>query len=165
MSSIEISKPYAMSPNSAGGVEVLHEIYNATDKTMKYITITYVPYNSVGDIVSCTVKKISEARCQLTGPILPGKCDFISWKNLWYNPTIDTAKIKEVKIQYMDDTEETISGEDIVDFDSPDSKFGNTRRLERETKEKKKKKIKLIVGGIIVAFVLLSIISTIKSLF
>ena len=165
MSSIEISKPLTTT-NSAGGVSVFHtEFFNASEKEIKYLTFTYVPYNSVGDVVSCTIKKISEARCQLTGPIEPNRKDFIKWENLWYNPTISTAKIKEVKIQYMDDTEETISGEDIVDVENPNSKFYQLREIERkeeEEKNKKAKKKKLIIGGIIAIVAIILVIMMMK---
>lgn len=123
MSSIEISSPYTPSPNSAGGVDVCHTIFNASEKSMKYITFTYIPYNSVGDILSCTVKRQSEMSCKVTGPFTPGQESYLHWENVWYNPTVVDAKIKEVKIQYMDDTEETIAGEDILDEENPDSEL------------------------------------------
>ncbi len=156
MSSIEISKAYAKTPNSAGGVDVFHEIYNATEKEMKYITFTYVPYNSVGDMVSCTVKKRSEVSCKLTGPFKPGDATYVDWKNVWYNPTISLTGIKEVNIEYMDGSTETIPGGEILDIENPDSKLGKIREAERikqaeeeEIARKKNKKKMMIIGGIV----------------
>ncbi len=155
MSAIEISKAYVSIPNSAGGVDVFHEIYNATEKEMKYITFTYVPYNPVDDIVSCTVKKKSEVSCQLAGPFKPGDVTYVDWKNLWYNPTISSTRIKEIEIEYMDGSTEMLLGEEIVDFESPDSKLGKIREAERlksaeeEEMARKKKKKMIIIGGII----------------
>ena len=164
MSAIEISTPYTRSPNSAGGVDVFHEIYNATEKEMKYITFTYLPYNSVGDLVACSIKKTSEAICKLTGPFAPGKSTYVDWKNVWYNSTIQKVKLKEVKIQYMDDTEEIIDGESLIDIrNDPESKLGKIRAIERAEREKKEKKQKLIIGGIIAAVAILFFVAVLKA--
>lgn len=110
-------------PNVAGGIGVKHEIYNASEKGIKYITFVYVPYNQVGDAVACTTTGQIEVRGKLTGPIKPDEKSEVQWDVLWYNPTITKVTLKEVIIQYMDDTQITINGEDIKNIDSHDSVY------------------------------------------
>ena len=136
MSAIEVGEILSAS-NSAGGVEVFHQIYNASGKEIKYITFLYEPYNAVGDKVACTIKKTSAVSCKLTGPIAPKADTYVSWKNVWYNPTISEAKIVWMNIEYTDGTEETIAGENILTVNDPESNLGKMRQAERETKAKK----------------------------
>ncbi len=113
-------------PNSAGGVGVEHFYYNGSEKEIKYLTFTYVPYNSVGDVVYCTVSGQDEARIKITGPIAAGekaKKLTVSEDALWYNTTITTVKIKSAHIQYMDASEATIAGEDILSIDDKSSEY------------------------------------------
>ena len=118
---------WTSSPNEVGGIGVRHTVYNASDKSMKYITFVYVPYNRVGDPVASKVGGDVEARGKLTGPLEPNGKANVEWKILWYNPTIAEVKLKEVIVQYMDGTEETIKGEDILDIDSPESVYYQKR--------------------------------------
>ena len=119
-------------PNNVGGIGVKHEIYNASDKAMKYLTCVYLPYNQVVDVVSSTTTGESEARCKLTGPFSPNEKSEVQWEVLWYNSTVTKVKIKEVIIQYMDDTEETISGDDLKDISNKESVYYETRGKQEE---------------------------------
>ena len=121
--------------NNVGGIGVKHEYYNASDKTMKYITFVYVPYNRVGDVVACSTTGTVEARGKLTGPIQPNTKSSIEWEVLWYNPTITKVVLKEVIIQYADDSEETLSGEDIKNIDSTDSVYYKKRGKKEQTRK------------------------------
>lgn len=124
--------------NSVGGVSVSHMYFNASGKEMKYITFTYVPYNSVKDMVTCTVSKKSKASGRLTGPIEPKYYGVIEWDNLWYNPTVSHVLVDEVYIEYMDGTSETIDGKDILDTQDPNSSYANFKREMEEEKERKR---------------------------
>ncbi len=157
MSSLEITTPHSKRPNTAGGVDVLHRIYNASEKEIKYVSFTYIPLNQVGDVVKCKIKDRAEAYCKFTGPIAPGEETLVSWENLWYNPTVDSVKITEMKIEYTDGTVETVAGEDIIDTSHPESKFG---KIERE-KERRAKMTKRIVGGVIGVIALILLITSI----
>ena len=55
--------------NSVGGVELDITWKNMSDKTIKYITFTLMPYNAVGDLVKCEIRNSSIANCKVTGPI------------------------------------------------------------------------------------------------
>ena len=112
---IRVSKVYTGNPNSAGGVD-FHVVWqNTSNKVIKYCYFTVVPYNSVEDIVSCTIRHQSEFTGKVTGPIDPGQWygENYSWQNAWYNNTIVKAKLTKIQIDYMDGTSEKLSGEDI----------------------------------------------------
>ena len=112
--------------NSANGVGVRHRYFNASDKVMKYITFTYVPYNDVGDQVCCTINKKVEAAGRLTGPVEPKEVGSVEWDVLWYNPTISEIQLAEVSIEYMDGSKETLIGNDIGDMDAEGSVYYET---------------------------------------
>lgn len=55
--------------DSVGGVSPSIGYRNNSGKTIKYIDFTMVPYNAVGDPVSCTIRGYSSAVGEVTGPI------------------------------------------------------------------------------------------------
>ena len=55
--------------DSVGGVSPSIGYRNNSDKTIKYIDFTMVPYNAVGDTVSCEIRGNSAATGRVTGPI------------------------------------------------------------------------------------------------
>jgi hypothetical protein len=112
---IKIIKVYTSPPNSAGGVDV-HTIWtNKSNKTVKYISFQWVPYNAVGDIVSCEIRGEIQKGGRVTGPIKPGQTYGYnySWECEWYNNTITRAKLMEIEIEYMDNTAVKIEYPDI----------------------------------------------------
>ena len=108
------SSGFFSGPNSAGGLDVKGTIVNTGEKTIKYITIYFQPFNAVGDAVGCDVHNVSERGLRCTGPIAPnGTHDF--WgENHWYNHSIKTVKVTKAAIQYMDGSEETIPESEIT---------------------------------------------------
>ena len=96
-------------PNSAGGVSVVLNLTNTGTKTIKYAYFTFCPYNAVNDIVSDSISGKSEKLGTCTGPIGPNETKSgILWENLWYNHSIQMVRIKEVTLEYMDGSKETI---------------------------------------------------------
>ena len=122
MSTIEVGK-ILTTTNTADGVKVSHEYYNAGEKGIKYITFSYLPYNSVNDVVACRINGKTEASGKLTGPIPPKHYGNITWENMWYNPTVTTAVLTKIYVQFMDNTEEVIGGKDILTIDDPKSSY------------------------------------------
>lgn len=57
--------------NSADGVSVGVYWRNVSQKDMKYLTFTLVPYNGVGDQVYSSIGSKSEVRCRVTGVLPP----------------------------------------------------------------------------------------------
>ncbi len=109
--------------NSVNGAGVEHWYFNATDKEIKYLTFVYVPYNQVGDQVQCTMSRKSEVSCKLTGPIKPYHENNVKWEALWYNPTVTKIELVQIHIDYMDGSEETIDGADVVDMSDKQSVY------------------------------------------
>ena len=163
--SIETDSALATFPNSANGVGVFHKYYNAGDKTIKYLTFTYVPYNDVRDVVSCSVSGKSEVDCRITGPIKPDTKSEARWDVLWYNPTVSRTKISRVHIVYMDDTEEVIEGNNIMNIYDEKSvyyaKHGAAEKKEREERKKKEKESSLTLSYIF--FMVFFLIKALKS--
>ncbi len=142
MSTIEVGLVKVTRSQITDKVDVFHAFYNAGEKEIKYITFTYVPYNSVKDAVACTVSGEIEKSGKLTGPIPPKHKSFVKWENMWFNPTIESAVLTEIRIQYMDNSEEVIEGEDIVSIHDKNSIYYRDigRKEEEERKEAAKKR-------------------------
>jgi hypothetical protein len=102
-------------PNSVGGVDVNVHWTNKSSKTIKYVSFDVVPYNAVGDVVACEIRRHAEAGVKETGPFRPGQGNRPneSWQNVWYNPTIRRAELTGIRIIYMDSSNETITGADL----------------------------------------------------
>ncbi len=102
-------------PNSAGGVDVGFDIKNLSEKTIKYASIFCVPYNAVGDAVSCSISGKVEDGVRFTGPLGPNQVAYNKlWSNAWYNHSISSVVLTKVIIEYMDGTTETIPGSQIT---------------------------------------------------
>ncbi len=100
-------------PNSVGGVSVRFQYRNDSDKTVKYVTFTVVPYNAVKDVQKCTTRGKSEVHLRVTGPITAGLSGNCTFENVWYNSTISTIELTKIKIDYMDGSTETLKGGEI----------------------------------------------------
>ena len=146
MSTIEVGRISKTIERISSGVDVQHEYYNAGEKTIKYITFSYIPYNSVNDIVACTASGKTEVNGKLTGPISPKHKSYVEWRNMWFNPTVSTVVISRIHIQFMDDTEEVIDGKDVVFTDNPKSAYyrditiPEQKEAEKRNKEAEKRK-------------------------
>ena len=125
-------------PNSVNGIGCKHTFYNYSGKRIKYITFTYLPYNQVNDVVTCHTTGKSEASCRLTGPVEPKENCKLEWDALWYNPTITRAELKEVFVQYMDGTEETIPGSQVLSIFKPESEYQKEKALKAAAETERK---------------------------
>lgn len=104
-SSIKVIKVWTASPNSAGGVDLYINWKNLSDKVIKYAYFTITPYNSVNDTVNCTIRHYSSFTAQDEGPYSKGQGTSgtgYCWENAWYNHSIKGAKLRSVRIVYMD---------------------------------------------------------------
>lgn len=117
-------------PDYAGGVSVKFSIKNLSEKTIKYYTLTFVPYNAVGDVVTCSISNVSEHSVKGTGPV--GKNCTQNNKILrtaWYNPSITKVVLVSAEIEYTDGTKETIDGKEIKPINAPASEDSATAFL------------------------------------
>lgn len=100
--------------NSAGGWSIVWSFKNNTNKTIKYASFWFTPYNAVGDQVMCSIRRVSSDGIKYTGPLAPGGIHKGAlWANAWYNSSIDNVYLTHVYVEYMDGTEEKIEASDI----------------------------------------------------
>lgn len=99
--------------NSASGVDFsLDWAFLDKGKTVKYLYISVLPYNSVGDQQRCNIGGYSLFEGKITGPIsAETSLRQSTWKNAWYNNTIACLSIVKVKVEYMDGTSYTYINE------------------------------------------------------
>ncbi len=118
-SSIEIIKYYTSKPNSAGGVDCNIIWKNLSEKTVKYIWFTVVPYNAVNDRVKGEhdYNSNGEKNVKVTGPIKSNQINGNGtyWDCLWYNWTIDYMLITSIEIEYLDGTKIYTSDINIIE--------------------------------------------------
>lgn len=116
--SIKVSRIWTAQPNSAGGVDLYINWKNLSDKVIKYAYFTVEPYNSVNDTVTCTIRHYSEFTAQDDGPFKKGQGTSGTgyyWENAWYNHSIRGARLKSVRIIYMDGDSLDVS-EKYIDY-------------------------------------------------
>ena len=109
-----IYEAYTETPNSAAGVDVVINTINLSDKTIKYINWTVVPYNAVGDKVRGEIRRRSEASMYETGPISPYERTSGSWETIWYNYSITCMEITRLSIEYMDGSKKTYANRNSI---------------------------------------------------
>lgn len=104
----DISDQWHAYPNSAGGNSVRLAIKNTGTKPIKYYRLCFAPYNAVGDMPE------PEKWFKGTGPIAPNSISGERYfENVWYNYSIESVKLVEAEIEYMDGTKKTIQGDQI----------------------------------------------------
>lgn len=104
---------FANGPDSVGGVGVQFSFRNEGEKTIKYVTISFIPYNQVGDAVASSIGGRSEFGIICTGPIAPNKKQSGRCECIWYNYSITSVRVSKAEIEYMDGTTEVIDGTNI----------------------------------------------------
>lgn len=90
------------------GTSVKIDVYNPTQKTIKYIWFTFVGYNAVGDKI-IDRKRGGNITMQGIGPIKPGENGSYKYDYVWFSDLVETAKVLSLKVQYMDGTILTVS--------------------------------------------------------
>lgn len=129
-------------PNHVDGVGVKHDFFNASEKDIKYLTFVYEPYNQVGDVVTCQTSGETEGIGKLTGPIKSHEKYEVKWDALWYNPTITRVVIKEIHVQYMDNSEETIPGDQLLGLYDDNSEYKKQESARKSAEEARKQQQK-----------------------
>lgn len=87
-------------------------VVNPTSKPIKYISIFFTGYNSVGDPVFDRIKGKSRMQVRAIGPIQPGERGEYVWKHMWFNKLVTDFKIHEIRVEYMDRSVKVIKGAD-----------------------------------------------------
>ena len=90
------------------GTSVNVSVYNPTKKKIKYLWFTFIGYNAVNDVVVDRLKGTSKITVKGIGPINPEETGTYKYDYVWHTDLVDTAKISQIKVQYMDGTFKTI---------------------------------------------------------
>ena len=121
--------------NSAGGVDMKIAWENTSTKTIKYVYFTVEAYNAVDDKVYCEIGDYNEFTGYSTGPFEAGYTNLLYddwedeysvdtyWENCYYNSDIRYFVLTNIRIVYMDNTEENIE-KDYVDYAFTDIPHG-----------------------------------------
>ena len=83
-------------------------VYNPTKKKIKYLWFTFIGYNAVNDVIIDRLKGTSKITVRGIGPINPDESGTYKYDYVWHTDLVDTAKISQIKVQYMDGTFKTI---------------------------------------------------------
>jgi ribosomal protein L30/L7E len=116
--SIEIINYFTSKPNSVGGVDCNIIWKNISEKTIKYVNFTVIPYNEVNDPVKGQIDFGEGGKTlSVTGPVkmnqVYGRDTY--WGTVWYNSSINYMKIIKIEILYLDDTSISTSDLDIIE--------------------------------------------------
>lgn len=91
-------------PDSAAGVGAVVRLMMLDESlTLKYLELTYTPYNAVGDQVASEHRGgLSRSKHKVTGPLNFADGETL-WGGdpIWYNPSIHCIKINRVDVEYM----------------------------------------------------------------
>ena len=103
--------------NSVGGVEWNFKFTNNSDKTIKYITMSWDCYNAVGDKVYDEITGKSSYSTQYTGPLEPGQTtDTMCTTSLFYSYSYKTSKLTKLQVEFMDGTKVQVTDDLYTDI-------------------------------------------------
>lgn len=98
---------YSISDNGyATNIDI--KVGNPTTKTIKYIWFSFAGYNAVNDPVKGPRGKNLIVK-EGIGPIEPDGMASYHFDNAWFNTLVETIEVKQVKVQYMDNSVKMIS--------------------------------------------------------
>jgi len=111
---IEIRKVYVGTPNFVGGVDFMIVLKNTSGRSIKYLDVSVIPFNRVGDVVEDEISGEALKVCKVTGPIFPSnKYELISFETVWYNKNITSVSIVKVVITYMDNSSQSFQDDSL----------------------------------------------------
>ncbi len=101
--------------NSAGGVEPYFVFANPNALSpIKYIDLSVVPYNAVGDLISSTIGGKTTAGLRFTGPLSHTDGDKrADWGPIWYNSTANCIKLQSVRVIFVNGKSLSFSGKSL----------------------------------------------------
>jgi hypothetical protein len=91
------------------GVTAKFEVFNPTNKTIKYVTFYVSGINAVGDKVYNIRQQNYISEFRGVGPIKTNESANYEWEYAWFTDVVETLKIIKIKIQYMDGSAKTIT--------------------------------------------------------
>lgn len=94
------------------------QIQNLSNKTIKYITVNLIGYNSVNDKI--IEKGTSIKTVKGVGPIPKNEAASFNYKYVWFTDLVETFKITSLKIQYMDGSIKNIDNPKLISLSQDD---------------------------------------------
>ena len=84
------------------------EVFNVTDKIIKYVIISVVGFDPVGGKVW---DNGYVSKCRIIGPLEPGESGDISFEELWKNKfhIVDSVGLTQITVMYKDGSSKTIN--------------------------------------------------------
>lgn len=101
-------------PNDFSGCDYSLWYDNLSQKTVKYLNWNGNVYNAVGDRVSCEIRRTGQFSGRSTGPVGPGERGGGVWEAVVYNWSAKEMRLSGIRIQYMDGSTVSVTGEDAV---------------------------------------------------
>lgn len=89
------------------GTGIDFEVYNPTNKIIKYLWFSVVGYNAVDDIVRKGT--LSTIKLKAVGPIKPKESATYSYDYVWFSDLVESAKVSSITVMYMDGTSKIIN--------------------------------------------------------
>jgi hypothetical protein len=91
-------------------------VYNPTKKTIKYLWVTFIGINAVGDKVSDNLTGKTNITLKGVGPMESGQNSRLQLNYAWHTDLVDDVKIVSVKVQYMDNTIKIITNPKSIEM-------------------------------------------------
>lgn len=84
-------------------------VYNPTKKAIKYVTVSLVGLNAVGDPVRGPLRNTTIATLRGIGPIDPDDSASYSKDYMWMTDIVEDFRISSIKVEYMDGSSKTVT--------------------------------------------------------
>lgn len=104
--SVFVNIPYDVSEYTEG-TGMTFSFFNPTKKEIKYIYATVIGYNPVNDPIIENGKTSHTLKC--VGPIAANDYGTYEFEYIWFTDMVETTKLTNLKVQYMDGTEKIIA--------------------------------------------------------
>jgi len=104
-------KGNSLTESHDGGISIYQSILNISDKTIKYLYITYKPYNN--KYTFSETKKETDRTIIIDNPIRDGEYHRGFFANVWKNINIQCVNIKKLRVVFMDDSSKEFTEDEI----------------------------------------------------
>jgi len=89
--------------NTADGISVGLRFRNVSDsKTVKYASVKWRLFNSVGDPTTGQINGTSVERARFVGPLEPGRDSYVEWENLFYSTVGTCLEVRKITVEHVD---------------------------------------------------------------
>lgn len=106
-SSVDVSsRQYSI--DFVGGVDVIMNIKNKSDKTIKYIDFYTCFYDNFISPVYCEIRGTNTSNLHFVGPLNSGASTTVTWENVIYNSQMSYYSFDQIVVTFLDGTTQTI---------------------------------------------------------